>query len=96
MPARSGCPTPIASTRPAPSCKAGASGETWRIEPSPKYSRRPSTHSGVAGNRNGIALDAIRCSMVSGWNSARRPVRRQVAAGPSAAVWQKVQCTPVV
>ena len=58
-----------------PGAWPGDSGETWRIEPSPKNSRRPSTHSGVAGKRNGIALEAIRCSIVSGWNSARRPGR---------------------
>ena len=46
--------------------QAGDSGELWRIEPSPKNSRRPSTHSGVDGNRKGMALEAIRCSIVTG------------------------------
>ena len=67
-----------------------------RMEPSPKYSRRPSTHRGVAGNRNGMALDAIRCSMVRGWNSARRPGRFQGSMRLSRAVWQNVQCTPLL
>jgi hypothetical protein len=75
---------------------AGDSGDTWRIDPSPKNSRRPSTHSAVAGNRNGMALDAIRCSMVRGWNSERRPGRSQPCARASRAVWQNVQCTPLL
>ena len=60
-----------------------------------KSAGRPPT--AVAGKRNGMALEAIRCSMVSGWNSARaraprlragRAVARGVAEGPvhSAAV----------
>ena len=59
----------------APKCTAGESGELCRIEPSPKYSMLPSTQSGVAGNKKGMALEAIRCSMVMSCNSARRPGR---------------------
>ena len=78
-PERCGWPTPTTMILWAPRCIADDSGEICRIEPSPKYSRRPSTHSGVAGNRKGMALEAIRCSMVSGWNSARRPGRFQIS-----------------
>jgi hypothetical protein len=42
-PGRSGCPTPTTRIRRAPRCMAGDSGVTWRIEPSPKCSARPST-----------------------------------------------------
>ena len=95
-PARWGWPTPITSTRRAPTWMAGDSGDSWRMEPSPKCSRCPSTHSGTDGNRNGMALEAIRCSMVIGWNSARRPGRRHGLSVQRLAVWQKVQCSPVV
>ena len=42
------------------------------------------------------ALDAIRCSMVRGWNSARRPGRFHGSIQLSRAVWQNVQCTPLL
>jgi hypothetical protein len=43
---------------------AGDRGETCRMDPSPKNSGRPAASKRVDGNRNGIALDAIRCSGV--------------------------------
>jgi hypothetical protein len=96
MPERCGCPTPITSTRRAPKWMAGDSGESWRMEPSPKCSLWPSTHSGTDGNRNGMALDAIKCSIVMGWKVARRPGRCQGCTVWPLRVWQKVQCSPLV
>ena len=88
--ARGGWLTPIAKIRSAPSCTAEDKGEIWRIEPSPKNSMPPSTQRGVDGKMKGMALDAIRCSMVMGCCSARRPGRLHVMGWPSR-VWQNVQ-----
>ena len=93
---RSGCPTPTTRILRAPRCIAGESGEICRMEPSPKNSRCPSTHKAVAGNRNGMALEAIKCSMLICVNSERRPGRLHPSNGAPFKVWQNVQCVPLV
>ena len=61
----------------APRCTAGEIGAAWRIEPSPKYSVRPSIGSAMAGKTNGIADDAIRCGTPIAVRTAMRCERVQ-------------------
>ena len=65
-------PAPTTRMRSAPRCTAGEIGAAWRIEPSPKYSMRPSTVSATAGKTNGIADEASRWAMVISSRTAMR------------------------
>lgn len=72
---------PITTIRSPPKWIAGDSGVIWRIEPSPKYSMRPSITSGTAGNTKGIAEEASRCAADRSTIRAVRWARRQAWIG---------------
>jgi hypothetical protein len=83
-------PAPITRIRSAPRWIAGLIGASWRIEPSPKYSRWMRT----AGNRNGMALEAIRWSRPMTEGTPIRWVRRHGAT--SGAAWKNDRLSPDV
>jgi hypothetical protein len=75
--------------RSAPRWITGLIGASWRIEPSPKYSRLMRT----AGNTKGIALEASRCSTLS---SVRTPTRWAAARAADPRPWKNDRLSPEV
>ena len=70
-------PDPITMMRLAPMWMAGEIGAVCRMDPSPKNCKPPSNGKLTAGNTNGMAEEAMRCSAEMRARTARRCERVQ-------------------